>query len=104
MVKPGEFARSDRGDLRRCGRVGDRHPGGCRGAACLYPGMRPYSADDADHFQGRGVEIEELLGRLWAGEREIYVSGRARQVVARHGGVAAAARPGASGLGGLSSD
>jgi hypothetical protein len=37
--------------------------------------MRPYSADDADHFQGRGVEIEELLGRLRAGEREICVIG-----------------------------
>jgi hypothetical protein len=42
---------------------------------CPYPGMRPYSADDADHFHGRGAEIDELLGRLRAGEREIYVIG-----------------------------
>ena len=42
---------------------------------CPYPGMRPYSADDADHFHGRGAEIDELIGRLRAGEREIYVIG-----------------------------
>jgi WD40 repeat protein len=42
---------------------------------CPYPGMRSYSADDSDHFYGRGVEIDELLGRLRAGEREIYVIG-----------------------------
>ena len=42
---------------------------------CPYPGMRPYSADDAAHFHGRDAEIDELLGRLRAGEREIYVIG-----------------------------
>jgi hypothetical protein len=42
---------------------------------CPYPGMRPYSADDADHFHGRGAEIGKLIGRLRAGEREIYVIG-----------------------------
>lgn len=42
---------------------------------CPYPGMRPYSADDADHFHGRGAEIDELVGRLRVGEREIYVIG-----------------------------
>src|SRR5262249_10890674 len=42
---------------------------------CPYPGMRPYSPDDADHFHGRGAEIDELIGRLRAGEREIYVIG-----------------------------
>jgi WD40 repeat protein len=42
---------------------------------CPYPGMRPYTADDADHFHCRGVEIEELLGRLRAGARELYVIG-----------------------------
>ncbi|HWO25675.1 MAG TPA: CHAT domain-containing protein [Kofleriaceae bacterium] len=42
---------------------------------CPYPGMTPYSADDADHFHGRGAEIDELIGRLRAGEREIYVIG-----------------------------
>ncbi|HWO25674.1 MAG TPA: hypothetical protein VNO30_43345 [Kofleriaceae bacterium] len=42
---------------------------------CPYPGMRPYSADEADHFHGRGAESDELLGRLRAGEREIYVIG-----------------------------
>jgi len=42
---------------------------------CPYPGMRPYSADAAAHFHGRDVEVEELRGKLDAGEREIYVIG-----------------------------
>jgi CHAT domain len=42
---------------------------------CPYPGMRPYAADDAAGFHGRDAEINELLGRLRAGEREIYVIG-----------------------------
>src|SRR6185436_4877366 len=42
---------------------------------CPYPGMRPYSADNATQFHGRGAEVEGLLGRLRAGEREIYVIG-----------------------------
>jgi hypothetical protein len=42
---------------------------------CPYPGMRPYSADDAAHFHGRDAEVEELVGRLRAGEREIFVMG-----------------------------
>jgi ABC-type cobalamin transport system ATPase subunit len=32
-------------------------------------------ADDAERFHGRGAEIDELIGRLRAGEREIYVIG-----------------------------
>ncbi|HEX7837192.1 MAG TPA: CHAT domain-containing protein, partial [Kofleriaceae bacterium] len=42
---------------------------------CPYPGMRPYTADDAQGFHGRDAEIDELIGRLRAGEREIYVIG-----------------------------
>jgi hypothetical protein len=42
---------------------------------CPYPGMQPYTADDAASFHGRDNEIGELLGRLRAGEREIYVIG-----------------------------
>jgi hypothetical protein len=42
---------------------------------CPYPGMRPYQADDAEGFYGRNAEVEELIGRLRAGEREIYVIG-----------------------------
>jgi hypothetical protein len=42
---------------------------------CPYPGMRPYTADDAASFHGRDREIGELIGRLRAGEREIYVIG-----------------------------
>lgn len=42
---------------------------------CPYPGMRPYAADDSIHFHGRGTELDELLGRLRAGERELYLIG-----------------------------
>ena len=42
---------------------------------CPYPGMRPFAADDVDHFHGRDAEIAELVGRLRAGEREIFVIG-----------------------------
>jgi WD40 repeat protein len=42
---------------------------------CPYPGMRPYSADAAAYFYGRDAEVDELVGRLRAGEREIYVIG-----------------------------
>jgi hypothetical protein len=37
--------------------------------------MRPYTADDARGFHGRDAEIDELIGRLRAGERELYVIG-----------------------------
>lgn len=68
---------------------------------CPYPGMRPYSADDADHFHGRGTELEELISRLRMGEREIYVigpsgSGKSSLVAA---GVLPRLARGASGLG-----
>ncbi|HEX4451316.1 MAG TPA: CHAT domain-containing protein, partial [Kofleriaceae bacterium] len=42
---------------------------------CPYPGMRPFSADDTERFHGREREILELIGRLRAGEREIFVIG-----------------------------
>jgi len=42
---------------------------------CPYPGMRPFAADDADRFHGRDAEITELISRLRAGEREIFVIG-----------------------------
>ncbi len=42
---------------------------------CPYPGMRPYSADTATHFHGRSAEVDGLIGRLRAGERELYVIG-----------------------------
>jgi energy-coupling factor transporter ATP-binding protein EcfA2 len=37
--------------------------------------MRAYTADEAGSFHGRDAEIAELLGRLRAGEREIFVIG-----------------------------
>jgi WD40 repeat protein len=42
---------------------------------CPYPGMRPFAADDAGSFHGREAEIMELIGRLRAGQREIFVIG-----------------------------
>lgn len=43
--------------------------------ACPYPGMQPFSATTASRFHGRTKEIDEIMGRLQAGEREIFVIG-----------------------------
>jgi hypothetical protein len=43
--------------------------------ACPYPGMQPFSAATASQFHGRTSEIDELLARLQAGERQIFVIG-----------------------------
>ena len=40
---------------------------------CPYPGMRPFTEDDAGRFFGR--EIDNIVYRLRHGEREIYVIG-----------------------------
>jgi WD40 repeat protein len=42
---------------------------------CPYPGMRPFAEDEASRFFGRDKEIDDLVGRLDRGEREIYVIG-----------------------------
>jgi WD40 repeat protein len=68
---------------------------------CPYPGMRPYEADDAANFHGRDAEIDEVVGRLRAGEREIFVigpsgSGKSSLVLA---GVLPRLARGAAGLG-----
>ena len=42
---------------------------------CPYPGMQPFKADDALHFHGRKHEVDEMLGRLRDGQREVYVIG-----------------------------
>jgi WD40 repeat protein len=43
--------------------------------ACPYPGIRPFTADDAAQFFGRDREIADLLGRLRDRQHEIYVIG-----------------------------
>ncbi|HET7504841.1 MAG TPA: TIR domain-containing protein [Kofleriaceae bacterium] len=43
--------------------------------ACPYPGMRPFTAAIASRFHGRAGEIAELVGRIYAGERDLYVIG-----------------------------
>jgi hypothetical protein len=43
--------------------------------SCPYLGMRPYSVEHAAWFYGRDQEVDEIVGRLRAGEREIYVIG-----------------------------
>lgn len=45
------------------------------GLACPYPGMRPFTAEEVARFHGRRREIDDLLARLRAGERELYVIG-----------------------------
>jgi hypothetical protein len=42
---------------------------------CPYPGMRPFAEHEATRFFGRDKEIDDLVGRLDRGEREIYVIG-----------------------------
>lgn len=42
---------------------------------CPYPGMRPFAAHEASGCFGRDKEINDLIGRLDRGEREIYVIG-----------------------------
>lgn len=42
---------------------------------CPYPGMRPFQGNDAPYFHGREAEVEEVLRRLAAGERELMVIG-----------------------------
>jgi WD40 repeat protein len=46
-----------------------------RDVRCPYPGMRPYAADHGAGFRGRDAEITDILSRLRAGERELYVIG-----------------------------
>ena len=43
--------------------------------ACPYPGMRAFDTREASQFFGRDREIDDVLGRLDRGEREIYVIG-----------------------------
>lgn len=42
---------------------------------CPYPGMRPFTEDDAGRFFGREIELDNIVYRLRQGEREIYVIG-----------------------------
>jgi len=42
---------------------------------CPYPGIRPFTAEDAARFHGRDKEVKDLLGRLRDGQRELYVIG-----------------------------
>jgi WD40 repeat protein len=42
---------------------------------CPYPGIRPFTTDNAAQFFGREDEVADLVGRLRAGQREVYVIG-----------------------------
>ena len=42
---------------------------------CPYPGIRPFTTDDAAQFYGRDREIADLLGRLRDHQHESYVIG-----------------------------
>jgi WD40 repeat protein/energy-coupling factor transporter ATP-binding protein EcfA2 len=45
------------------------------GLACPYPGMRPLGAGDAARLYGRDREIEDIVARLAAGQREVVLVG-----------------------------
>jgi TIR domain len=42
---------------------------------CPYPGMRPFTEQDAQRFFGREAELDDLACRLQRGDRAIYVIG-----------------------------
>jgi hypothetical protein len=42
---------------------------------CPFPGTRPFTEADATRFHGRRRELDNILARLRAGEREVYVVG-----------------------------
>jgi hypothetical protein len=42
---------------------------------CPYPGMRPFTEQDATRFFGRDAELDDLVLRLRRGDRAIYVIG-----------------------------
>jgi hypothetical protein len=42
---------------------------------CPYPGIRPFTTEEAARFHGRNNEVMDLLGRLRDGQRELYVIG-----------------------------
>jgi WD40 repeat protein len=42
---------------------------------CPYPGMRPFTEQDAGRFFGRDAEVDRITRRLQRGEREIHVIG-----------------------------
>lgn len=42
---------------------------------CPYPGIRPFTTEDAARFHGRDKEVRDLVGRLRDGQRELYVIG-----------------------------
>lgn len=44
-------------------------------APCPYPGPHAFGPDHTELFLGRDAEVNELLGRLRAGAREIYLVG-----------------------------
>jgi TIR domain len=70
---------------------------------CPYPGMRPYTAKREAQLHGREAEVDEIVDRIRAGEREIHVigpsgSGKSSLVAA---GVLPRLTRGVSGLGKL---
>ncbi len=42
---------------------------------CPYPGIRPFTTEDAARFHGRNSEVSNLLRSLRDGKRELYVIG-----------------------------
>jgi hypothetical protein len=53
----------------------DRCARGAHRGERASPGLRPFSSDNAKLFFGRRAEVEALVARLRAGERELYIVG-----------------------------
>lgn len=105
MLEKLDFRDRDRAvwddELARLRRQLARPPAPADDVVCPYPGLRAYAIDDPCPFFGRDREIDELVGRIDRGEREIYVigpsgSGKSSLVQA---GLLAVLRAGSSRLG-----
>jgi hypothetical protein len=62
-------------EIARLRRYFDRPIAAEQSLPCPYPGMRPFTQQDAQWFFGRDAELDDILRRLRRGEREIYVIG-----------------------------
>jgi hypothetical protein len=62
-------------EIARLRRYFDRPIAAEQSLPCPYPGMRPFTEQDAQWFFGRDAELDDILRRLRRGEREIYVIG-----------------------------
>jgi WD40 repeat protein len=62
-------------EIRKLGALLSQPPPARRDVPCPYPGLRPFSAEDAALYHGRDAEVSDLVSRIAGGCRELYVVG-----------------------------